>query len=348
MKLSNLLMAKDSSGVMGLVSVIADVASKGCDTVRDGRAAFKETTVGLDEVAPNLGRSAAEIAKSLTARSNGCVRIANAIYHFKSGLKDIYLQTKDYDNTAAEAFNRILGSFQCMEYVSLLTEVAEVPENPAKSGGAFSMSTITGSANGVGSRLGTAGTDGELKTIDGVFYTATGKNGGQSAELNPATQQYIYNMCQETGMDYPLAFAMWYCENTAYESHSKSSGGTMGLTYYYRDHPDVYSTFRANKGENVDKLIENTWKKTYGEGASWSRDSFGEGTIYYDMAVAQAMLLSEFSYKDNMYEAMRTYCGGNPSTRFKIANELRAQMGWEQVDYETVLSNTATQNGFYG
>lgn len=338
-------------GLMGCVSDAAEVARIGCDDLRDRRSEFREAAGDfstLGNTGRNIGKSADSIVKDLTSNSNNCVRITNAIYKFKSKIKSVLTTVAELDETAAHMFTSISDSFECMNYVSLVIQTDTVTENSAKSGGLSDTqgTIILGSGGKVGSRLGTAGTDGELKTIDGVFCTATGKNGGKSANLNPATQQYIYNMCQETGMDYPLAFAMWYCENTAYESNSKSKGGTMGLTNFYINNPSSYTTFRTNYGEEVDKLIQDTWKKTYGEGSSWDKNSFGEGTIYYDMAVSQAALMTSYSYKDSMYEAMRTYCGGDPSIRFKIANELRAQMGWEQVDYATLMSNASTQTNF--
>lgn len=366
MKVASLVIDRSMTGVTGLTNYISSITRRGCDIIRDRRVDFKAATEGL-ESASNLGKSAKEISKELTVRSNECVREANALYHLKLKIQDVYAITKECDNMAAASFNNILDNFQCMEYTTPLTQTAEVTDPQFKAGDTETVSSISATSNdttdsasadavtpvsantsgaGIGSRIGTAGTDGKLKVIDGTFYTATGKNGGQSANLDPKTQEYIYNMCQETGMDYPLAFAMWYCESTSYESLSRNKGGTMGLKDFYVNKPNTYTTFRSNYGEQVDNLIDSTWKKTYGEGSTWDRNSYGEGTVFYDMAVSQATLMTSYSYKGNMYDALDTYCGGSPSTRFKIANELRAQMGWEQVDYETVMRNTPTQNNF--
>lgn len=157
---------------------------------------------------------------------------------------------------------------------------------------------------------------------------------------------YMQNLCGETGMDLPLALAMWSCESGCSVDYTVSKGGTFGTTWLYRDHPEQLEEYVEKYGDDMYKIANNAYKRTYG--TDIPADLYQPGKLYYDAALSQTMLLQSNSknFPDgNMYENLVQYVGGwkhedSATARFNRANEIREQWGWEQIDYKSTLKQT--------
>jgi len=166
----------------------------------------------------------------------------------------------------------------------------------------------------------------------GQFYGGhnyTDGTGALAQDQQEAYQKYLYNLCSETGMDYPLLLAMLYKENTGYIQGY--SAGCFGFTGH-GSNVEAYSEGGYNiTEEDVKSDMDAALKATFGT-TDIANTSYGN--LYYDAAQACEVVKAHIAGRSGDVDSgMRHYCGGSPDARFDVANQIRAQLGWEQVDY---------------
>ena len=166
----------------------------------------------------------------------------------------------------------------------------------------------------------------------GQFYGGHNYKDGTGAlpqEQQEAYQEYLYNLCSETGMDYPLLLAMLYKENTGYVQGY--SAGCFGFTGH-GSNVEAYSEGGYNiTKSDVTNDMNAALMATFGT-TDISNTSYGN--LYYDAAQACEVVKAHIAGRSgDVGSGMRHYCGGSPDARFDVANQIRDQLGWDRVDY---------------
>jgi len=166
----------------------------------------------------------------------------------------------------------------------------------------------------------------------GQFYGGHNYHDGTGAlpqDQQEAYQKYLYNLCSATGMDYPLLLAMLYKENTGYVQGY--SAGCFGFTGH-GSNVEAYSEGGYNiTKDDVNSDMNAALMATFGT-TDIANTSYGN--LYYDAAQACEVVKAHIAGRSgDVGSGMRHYCGGSPDARFDVANQIRAQLGWEQVNY---------------
>ena len=213
-------------------------------------------------------------------------------------------------------------------------------------------------------------TNGDFVPLENLGTHGQGDIVSISGEVaDPKDQEYLYRLSQITGMDYPLLMGLWCSESGARRylyPPEDNGGGTFGLTYgatfdiinngYVKDSGSG-KVYQNNFKDAINNAVTQAYMETFG--VEPPPETFSKGNVYYDSAVASCSLTDMWydwtgggkSTVDTMDEAFRGYTGfdSKPFQYYKplnYATQIRNNLGWESVDYQTVMKNQHNQDKF--
>lgn len=309
-----------------------------------------------------LGERAVQFNIRLHNRRVYCTCERKAMSKIAMNCGQLISQLKSIDGEVVGVFTKANGNITKQDSADVKAETKTVKESNAKAGSDDNIESITrsGSTDGVvrtGVTTSCGTTNGEFKALntlitdDQSWYS--GNHQGTIKAPDEATQKYLYNLAEATGMDYALLLGLWCSESTASVS-SSGHGGTFGLTN--KDLINIINTGnndgnKNNYKEAINNVISSSYKAAFGTDAPAS--AYQYGSVYYDAAVAIVELNVMSTHwmgggscnVNTTWQAYSNYTGGFHRAAAYAAS-IRENLGWDAVDYYSSMSSTNIEGNF--
>lgn len=255
--------------------------------------------------------------------------------HWKKFLDTYYTTDKNGNKKESTVSEDVyMGAVDYYNNLSIETKVATVEDYKAASNDTNEVLSRQNS----GCLFGDGITQEDFKYVHtfakGSYPQSIGNttiNGVSDAKSEEAYQKYLYNLCKEQNYDYPMLLAMLFYENGGYVTDRGNGQGCFGFTGGGSNCSSYSTSNYAVTDANVQAARDKALMDTFG---TTDVGKTGYGSLYYGAAYAIEVMNSKVSER-GAYDGLASYCGayGSADKRISLANQIRQDLGWSQVDY---------------